>query len=73
MAKESSTAGREALEALLATNALNRAFFNALSPADRATPFSHPEYGALTVDWIVHQMAGHLMHHLIQLEWIAAR
>jgi DinB family protein len=73
MAKESSTGGREALDALAATNALNRAFFKALSPADRATPFSHPEYGALTVDWIVHQMAGHLMHHLVQLERIAGR
>ena len=73
MTKESSTGGREALEALLAANALNRAFFKALSPADRATPFSHPEYGALTVDWIVHQMAGHLVHHLAQLEQIAGR
>ena len=73
MSKESSTGGREALEALVAANALNRAFFKALSPADRAAPFSHPEYGALTVDWIIHQMAGHLIHHLVQLEAIAAR
>ena len=38
---------------------------------ERATPFTHPEYGALTVDWVIHQMAGHLLHHLAQLETIA--
>ena len=44
-----------------------------LSDADRAIALSHPEYGSLTVDWIVHQMAGHQIHHLKQLEAIAAR
>jgi hypothetical protein len=44
-----------------------------ISAADRATAFSHPEYGALTVDWIVHQMAGHVIHHLKQLEEISTR
>jgi hypothetical protein len=44
-----------------------------LSAADRATPFSHPEYGALTIDWIIHQMAGHGIHHLKQLESIASQ
>ncbi len=63
--------GLVALEALAALSALNRAFFQSLSAADRATPFSHPEYGALTVDWLIHQMAGHQIHHLKQLEEIA--
>ena len=31
---------------------------------------SHPEYGSLTVDWIIHQTAGHQIHHLKQLEQI---
>ena len=52
---------------------MNRTLFGSLTDADRAIPLSHPEYGALTVDWIVHQMAGHLIHHLKQLETIAAR
>ena len=73
MSRESGLGGREAADALAATNAMNRAFFQGLSPADRATPFSHPEYGALTVDWIIHQMAGHHIHHLKQLEEIALR
>jgi len=50
---------------------MNRAFFETLSEADLSTPFSHPEYGSLTVDWIRHQTAGHQLHHLKQLEQIS--
>lgn len=69
----SGASGEVAVAALLAMNALNRALFESLTPAERATPFSHPEYGALTVDWLMHQMAGHLVHHLKQLDEIAVR
>jgi hypothetical protein len=62
-----------ALDALLGLSAMNRAFFESLSAADRATPFSHPEYGALTIDWLIHQIAGHGIHHLKQLDEIATR
>jgi hypothetical protein len=62
--------GREALDAFVAIAAMNRAAFAALTPADRARTLSHPEYGSLTVDWIVHQMAGHQIHHAKQLEMI---
>lgn len=65
--------GDIALSALVAMNALNRALFESLTPAQRATPFTHPEYGALTVDWLIHQMAGHLVHHCKQLEGIGGR
>ena len=71
MARESALSGREALEAFTALSAMNCAFFQTLSPTDRTTPFSHPEYGALTIDWLIHQMAGHVIHHLKQLEIIA--
>jgi DinB superfamily len=73
MAREANVSGAEALEALVAIGAMNRALFQSLSAADRATPFSHPEYGDLTVDWLIHQMAGHQIHHLKQLEEIATR
>jgi len=73
MARESALDGRAALEAFLALAAMNTALFAGLSPADRETTLSHPEYGALSVDWIVHQMAGHQIHHLKQLEVIASR
>jgi len=71
MARETALAGREALDSLLALSAMNAALYGSLSPADRAVAFSHPEYGGLTVDWLIHQSAGHLLHHLAQLETIA--
>ena len=64
--------GEVALQALLGMNAMNCAFFQSLTSAQRETPFTHPEYGALTVDWLIHQMAGHLIHHQVQLEELAA-
>ena len=71
MAREGTLGAREALDALLAIGAMNAAFFASLSPADRALTFSHPEYGAISIDWLLHQMAGHQIHHLRQLERIA--
>jgi hypothetical protein len=71
MERELSLGGRDAADALVALNTMNRALFGSLSDADRATPFSHPEYGALTVDWLIHQMAGHVIHHVAQIETIA--
>jgi hypothetical protein len=65
--------GHDALDAFLGLAAMNIALFASLSDADRATSLSHPEYGSLTVDWIIHQMAGHQIHHLKQLEAIATR
>ena len=73
MARESATTGHDALDAFLGLAAMNMALFASLSDADRAVSLSHPEYGSLTVDWIVHQMAGHVIHHLKQLEEIAGK
>jgi uncharacterized damage-inducible protein DinB len=72
-ADQNGLSGADAAAALVAMNAMNRALFTKLSASERATPFSHPEYGALTVDWLIHQMAGHLMHHVPQVEAIAAK
>lgn len=69
--KARGASGPVAAKALVALNAVNRALFESLTPEERATPFTHPEYGALTVDWLIHQMAGHLLHHLEQFEAIA--
>ena len=73
MARESSTSGHDALDAFLGASAMNVSLFAALTDADRAIALAHPEYGSLTVDWIIHQMAGHQIHHLRQLEAIATR
>jgi hypothetical protein len=71
MARESATSGHDALDAFVGVAAMNIALFASLSESDRAITMSHPEYGVLTVDWILHQMAGHQIHHLKQLEQIA--
>ena len=67
IARETTLGGREAADAFAALSRMNADLFAALSPAERATSFSHPEYGTLTVDWVLHQMAGHQLHHLVQL------
>jgi hypothetical protein len=71
MAREPATSGHDALDAFLGMAAMNIALFASLSDGDRASALSHPEYGSLTVDWIIHQMAGHQIHHCRQLEQIA--
>jgi hypothetical protein len=72
-AKVGGLSGAEALDAFLGLAAMNTALFASLSDADRAVALAHPEYGSLTVDWIIHQMAGHQIHHLAQLDAVATR
>jgi len=72
LARDSAMTGKEALDAFLAMATMNRAMFESLSAADRQIPLQHPEYGALTVEWILYQMAGHQVHHLQQIQKIAA-
>jgi len=70
IALDAGLGGREAADAFLATAQMNLVCFQSLSPAQRAIRFSHSEYGDLTVDWVIHQMAGHHINHLQQLERI---
>ena len=70
LARDSKLSGRDALDAFVAIAAMNRAMFEGLSAAERQIGLQHPEYGALTVDWILYQLAGHQIHHLQQLEQI---
>jgi DinB family protein len=65
--------GHDALDAFLGLAAMNVALFASLTQTDRNVSLSHPDYGTLTVDWIIHQTAGHQIHHLKQLEAIAQR
>jgi hypothetical protein len=71
ISRESGLGGSEAVAAFRAVARMNAALFESLSSADREVVLSHPEYGTLTVDWIIHRMAGHQIHHLRQLEAIA--
>lgn len=70
LAGEYTLSGPEAVQALAAISRMNVALFASLAVVDRQRPFSHPEYGALTVEWLIYQMAGHQIHHLKQLEAI---
>jgi DinB superfamily len=58
---------RTALGAYVSLRALNLEMWKRLTPGQLALAFSHPEYGDLTVGWIMSQMAGHDIHHLKQL------
>ena len=68
IALDAGLTGHEALDAFLAIASMNLKFFERLSAGQRAQSLTHPEYGTLTVDWILHQMAGHHVHHLEQIE-----
>jgi hypothetical protein len=68
LALDAGVSGPDAAAALAAISRLNQALFGGLSGAQRQTAMSHPEYGTITVDWIIHMTAGHQLHHLAQLE-----
>ena len=65
--REAALNGADAMAALAAISRINVALFETLSAADRETAMAHPEYGSITVDWIIHTIAGHQIHHLAQL------
>jgi len=70
VARESRLKGRDAVAAFVALSQMNRILFENLTPADLQIAMAHPEYGAITVDWIVHLLAGHQIHHLRQLAMV---
>jgi hypothetical protein len=67
---DTALSGGAALDTFLAIAGMNLAFFRQLGPAEREIGFMHPEYGNLTVEWIIHQIAGHQINHLQQLQRI---
>jgi hypothetical protein len=70
LARDTRLTGTEAVETFAAIARFNVSLFEGLSPADRQIGMTHPEYGTITVEWIVHLLAGHQIHHLLQLEQI---
>jgi len=61
---------RTALDAYVTLRQMNLAMWRSLTPEQKDRRFTHPEYGELSVGWIMAQMAGHDIHHLRQLESI---
>jgi uncharacterized damage-inducible protein DinB len=62
--------GHSALAAYLGLRQMNLALCRSLTPEQRGRAFTHPEHGAVTVDWVMTFFAGHERHHLPQLEAI---
>jgi hypothetical protein len=65
--------GPTAFAAFEGARRMNIAMIRSLSAADRAIAISHPEYGAITANDVIVQMAGHGMHHLRQFPSPATR
>ncbi|CAN5362507.1 MAG: DinB family protein [Acidobacteria bacterium] len=55
---------RAALDVYTTLRRMNVAMVRGLSAAQRERRFEHPEYGTLSVGWVIAQMAGHDLHHL---------
>lgn len=68
LSRESFLTGPEAAHAFTLLASMNLALYASLSSDDRQTELTHDEYGPMTVDWIIHQEAGHQVHHLKQLK-----
>jgi uncharacterized damage-inducible protein DinB len=62
--------GHSALVAYLGLRQMNLALCRSLTSEQRGRTFTHPEHGAVTVDWVMTFFAGHERHHLPQLEAI---
>ena len=57
-----------ALEAYLALRKLNLGLYRGIGEEERLRPFRHPQYGEMSIDWILRTLAGHDLHHLRHLE-----
>ena len=66
--RETPVDGVAALEAYLALRKLNIPLYRGASEEERARSFRHPEFGEMSVEWILRTLAGHDLHHLAQLE-----
>lgn len=66
------TAG-DALTLYVAARQSNLALCRTLTAAQRSRPLTHPEYGRVDLEWLMITNAGHELHHLPQLQQIAAQ
>ena len=62
-----------ALAAFLALRRLNLALYRRLTREQNERLIRHPEFGEISVRWVVRLLAGHDLHHLDHLKAIAAR
>ncbi len=72
MAVEAPVGALTALDAYVGMRRMNLALCQSLDAAERARAARHPEFGDITVEWIIAFFAGHERNHLAQFETIAA-
>ena len=66
--RETPVDGTSALEAYLALRRLNLGLYRGIDEEERGRAFLHPEFGEMSIEWILRTLAGHDLHHLQQLE-----
>jgi len=71
MAVETHGTATEALDAYIGLRRMNLALCQSLTPHQRTRAFTHPEFGSVTVDWLITWCAGHERNHLPQIEAVA--
>lgn len=71
MAVESPVSALDALDVYLGLRRMNLALCRSLSQEQRERAFSHPEFGRITVDWLITWCAGHERNHVPQIEMVA--
>jgi len=72
IAREPAHSGREAFEAYDILRRWNLPLYRSLTDDERMRRFTHPERGVITPDDRLRMLAGHELHHLEQLEQVAA-
>lgn len=60
--------GPTAFAAFEGSRRMSLGLIQGVSPADRGITMSHPEYGTISANDVIVQMAGHGIHHLIQIQ-----
>jgi DinB superfamily len=68
VARETPVDALAALDAYLALRTLNLGLYRGIGEEERHRPFRHPQYGEMSIDWILRTLAGHDLHHLRHLE-----
>ena len=72
VARESPADGPSALAAFAALRRLDLRLYRAIPPREAERKVPHPEFGTISIAWILATLAGHDRHHLAQLRAIAA-
>jgi hypothetical protein len=72
MAAEPAVDGLAALDAYVSVRAMTLLLCRSLSAEQRTRTATHPDFGAISVEWMIEWLAGHELNHLPQFEAIAA-